>query len=262
MKIKSKLLLTFTLFFGTILPSNSQTIDQSQLLSNSGISARTLAGYSIFQSFTCGITGTLVEIDLGVFNYINGSGTLKIFSGSNNLGTLLQTIPVTVNCTSGNCFTNFTTSVPVTAGQVYTFLFTPGVGIPDPYGVLAQVPGNYSGGQFGLVDPSGTYYPGWDLTFKTYVNSQLGVKTLDFDNTKTILYPNPFSASTNLQINTPITNATLTLFNAYGQQVKKIQNITEQNVVIHREELSSGVYIMQLTEGATLISTEKLVITN
>jgi len=232
------------------------------LLSNSGISARTLSGYHVFQSFTCGVSGTLVEIDLGVFNAIDGAGTLKVYAGNSNLGTLLQTVPVTISCVSGDCFTHFITSVPVTAGQVYTFQFTPGAGIPDPYGVLAQVPGNYSGGQFGLVDPSGTYYPGWDLVFKTYVNTVLGVRTIDFDNTKTILYPNPFCASTNLQINTPITNATLTLFNVFGQQVKKIQNITEQNVVIHREELSSGVYIMQLTEGATLISTEKLVITN
>jgi Secretion system C-terminal sorting domain len=261
MKTKT-LLLLLLLVAGIINTSQSQTLDQSQLLSNSGISARTLAGYKIFQSFTCGTTGTLVEVDLGVFNAINGQGTLQIFAGGTNSGTILQTIPVTVTCASGNCFANFTTSVAVTAGQVYTFQFTPGAGIPDPYGVSAQVPGNYSGGQFGLVDPSGTYYPGWDLVFKTYVTTVLGVKTLDFDNTTTKLYPNPFSAATNLQINAPVTDATLTLFNVYGQQVQQIKNISEQNVVIHRDGLSNGVYLLQLTEADKLIGTEKLVLSN
>lgn len=261
MKTKT-LIATFLLVIGITTASQSQTLDQSQLLSNSGISARTLAGYKIFQSFTCGTTGTLVEVDLGVFNAINGQGTLEIFAGGTNSGTILQTIPVTVTCVSGNCFANFTTAVSVTAGQVYTFQFTPGAGIPDPYGVSAQIPGNYSGGQFGLVDPSGTYYPGWDLVFKTYVNTVLGVKTLDFDTTTTKLYPNPFSATTNLQINTPVTDATLTLFNVYGQQVQQIKNISEQNVVIHREALSNGVYLLQLTEADKLIGSEKLVIGN
>lgn len=261
--MKTKTLLFLFLFvIGMTTASHSQTLDQSQLLSNSGISARTLAGYKVFQSFTCGLSGTLVEVDLGVFNAINGQGTLQVFAGANNLGTVLQTVPVTISCASGNCFTNFATSVPVTAGQVYTFQFTPGAGIPDPYGVLAQIPGNYSGGQFGLVDPSGTTYPGWDLVFKTYVNTVLGVKTLDFGSTTTTLYPNPFSVTTNLQINTPVTNATLTLFNVYGQQVKQIKNISEQNVVINREALSKGVYLLQLTEADKLIGTEKLVISN
>jgi hypothetical protein len=257
-----KIFLTFLVLIGIGATTKSQTLDQSQLLSNSGISARTLSGYSIFQSFTCGITGKLTEIDLGVFNYINGSGTLQIYSGGNNLGPLLQSIPVNVYCASGNCLANFSTSVLVTAGQVYTFLFTPGIGIPDPYGVLAQVPGNYSGGQFGLIDPSGTYYPGWDLVFKTYVNSQLGIRTLDYDSTSLKIYPNPCSSITNLHINKPLNNATLTLFNLYGQQIKQLKNLSEQEFTLNRENVASGIYFVQIIENEKLIATEKLVITD
>ena len=149
----------------------SSILDQSQLIYNAGTSARTLSGYSVWQSFTAGITGTLNEIDMGFFNAINGVGTLKLFAGSGNAGTLLQSQTVNVICASGNCMIPFTVSAQVTAGQVYTFQFTPGAGIPDPYGVQAEVPGTYSGGQMGLVDPSGTSYPGFDLIFKTYVTS-------------------------------------------------------------------------------------------
>ena len=257
-----KLIITIAIFIGVISFSSSQTLDQSQLLSNSGISARTLPGYSIFQSFTCGVTGTLVEIDLGVFNYINGSGTLQLFAGPNNLGTLLQSTTVNVNCASGNCFTNFPTSIPVIAGQVYTFLFTPGNGIPDPYGVLAQVPGNYSGGQFGLIDPSGTYYPGWDLTFKTYVNTQLGIKTLDYDSKILKIFPNPCSSTTNLKVTIPVTNASITIYNIFGQEVKQLNNISYQDITFTRDDLSNGIYFIQLNEDNKIIATEKLIITN
>ncbi len=260
--MKTKLLTAIALLIGIVTTSHAQTLDQSQLVSNSGISARTLSGYRIFQSFTCGITGTLVEVDLGVFNAINGAGTLQIFAGANNLGTVLQTIPVTVTCASGNCLANFTTSVPVTAGQVYTFQFTPGAGIPDPYGVSAEIPGNYSGGQFGLVDPSGTSYPGWDLVFKTFVNTALGIKTVDAVSHTTKLFPNPFSTTTNLQIEAQFTNATITIYNVFGQIVKQINNISDQNVVINRDNLANGMYLLEVTDDAKLVSTSKLIITN
>jgi hypothetical protein len=133
----------------------SQTLDQSQLNYNAGVSARTLPGYSHFQSFTAGITGTLVQVDIGVFNFINGTGTLIIYEGGDTTGNILQSINVNVNCPVGNCFANFPVSAAVIAGQVYTFRFIPGAGMPDPYGVQAEVPGTYGGGQFGLIDPSG-----------------------------------------------------------------------------------------------------------
>jgi Secretion system C-terminal sorting domain len=240
----------------------SQVLDQSQLLSNSGISARTLDGYRIFQSFTCGITGTLSEIDLGVFNYINGSGTLDIYAGSDNLGTLLQTVPVNISCQSGNCFANFTTSVPVTANEIYTFQFTPGLGIPDPYGVLAQLPGNYSRGEFGLVDPSGTYYPGWDLVFKTFVTSQLGITNLDYDTTALKIYPNPASTSVELRTNHAFTNASVIIFNLFGQPVRQMNNQSGQLISLNCENLTTGVYLIEVIEDEKPSVTSKLMIHN
>ena len=148
-------------------------IDQSQTNYNGGTSARTLAGYSIFQSFTAGVTGTLIQIDMGFFNFINGIGTLKIFQGAGTGGTLLSSQIITVFCGGGNCLLSFPVNVPITAGSTYTFQFIPGAGIPDPYGVQVEVPGTYSGGYFGLIDPSGTYNTGFDMVFKTHVKTTI-----------------------------------------------------------------------------------------
>lgn len=261
MKSKNVFLL-FLVLFGVGNCVNSQTLDQSQLLSNSGISARTLPGYRIMQSFTCGITGTLTEIDLGVFNYINGSGTLEVYAGNDNLGPLLQTLPVNVGCASGDCFAPFTTSVSVTAGEKYAFLFTPGAGMPDPYGVLAQLPGNYAGGEFGLIDPSGTYYPGWDLTFKTYVTTALGIRTLDYESKSITIYPNPCSTMASLQLPQPIQNGTVTLFDESGREVLRLHNQSGRVLSLHRDNLPAGIYSIQITENGKWMGSEKLIIGN
>ena len=153
----------------TIFPP-SCNLDQQQLNYNSGTSARNLAGYSVFQTFTAGITGTLCQLDVGFFNAMTGTGTLNIYSGNGLGGTLLQTQTVTVSGT-GNFFQTFTVSAPVTAGMMYTFQFIPtlGGGLPDPYGVQCYMPSTYPLGEYWIKDPGGTYNMNGDMVFKTYV---------------------------------------------------------------------------------------------
>jgi hypothetical protein len=50
----------------------ADTVDQQQLVYDGGTSARTLPGYTVWQSFTAGLTGTLAEIDMGFFNDMSG----------------------------------------------------------------------------------------------------------------------------------------------------------------------------------------------
>jgi len=165
---------------GTSTSSNTITVitaacagcvqDQSQLVYSCGTSARNLPQYTVWQSFTAGMTGTLCRIDMGFFNFINGTGTLKIYTGTGTGGTLLQTLGVTVSG-NGTFMQTFIVSAPVTSGQVYTFQFIPiqGGGIPDPYGVQCTMPSAYPGGEYDITDPSGTYPMNGDLIFITYV---------------------------------------------------------------------------------------------
>lgn len=91
------------LFVSLQIGANGQCpIDQSQLLTNGGVSARNLPGYYEGQTFTAGATGLLCEIDLLMTNTMTGTGTLNIFSGSGISGTLLATESVNVNVPSGS----------------------------------------------------------------------------------------------------------------------------------------------------------------
>lgn len=76
------------------------------------------------------------------------------------------------------------------------------------------------------------------------------------------IFPNPFSTQVTLYTDKYFNDVTLTVYNSFGQLVKQIKNISGQTVTIFRENLSSGVYFIRLTQGIKTISVNKLVITD
>lgn len=105
-------------------------------------------------------------------------------------------------------------------------------------------------------------------------NSALYVDNLNFDNLITTgiseaneinsisAYPNPFTSATTLQSDNFLKDATLTVYNLYGQIEKQIKNISEKTITLHRDNLPSGMYFLRLTEDNKAISSEKLIITD
>ena len=76
------------------------------------------------------------------------------------------------------------------------------------------------------------------------------------------VFPNPFSTSTTLQSVNTFKDATLTVYNLYGQEVKHLNNLSGQTIILNRDNLPQGLYFIQLTENNKTISVEKLVITD
>ena len=74
--------------------------------------------------------------------------------------------------------------------------------------------------------------------------------------------PNPFSSTTTLQADNPFHNATLTLYNLYGQQIKQIKNISGQVITLFRDNLPSGLYFLHLTQDNKVVTNDKLIITD
>jgi hypothetical protein len=147
-------------------------LDQQQRVYDGGTSARTLPGYTVWQSFTPSVSGTLTEIDMGFFNEMSGSGQLQVLSGDGTAGPVLQTltVPVLGITRPGVTWNEWTVSVPVFAGSLYTFKFTPDAAtLPDPYGVAIGAGNPYARGVMGLDDPSGSYRTDFDLVFRTFV---------------------------------------------------------------------------------------------
>lgn len=177
-----KLLSLFALLCS--VPLFAQVVDQSQLATDSGTSARTLSGYTVWQSFTAGITGSLTKIDIGFRGGGNtpatwlsgwtGSGTVKVYAGTGVGGALLGTFAATVSGGANYALVMNSVNIglAVTNGTTYTFQFIPGAGLPDPYCVPLKYQSGFAG-THGVTDPSGSYaYDpalGFAMVFRTWV---------------------------------------------------------------------------------------------
>lgn len=120
------------------------------------------------------------------------------------------------------------------------------------------------------------------IVFRAYANGQasiphgnsvLNVDNLNFDNLITVIseieignkisiYPNPFSSTTTLQTDKVFKDATLTVYNSFGQTVAQIKNLSGQTATLSRDNLPSGLYFIRLTEENKIIAVDKLVVTD
>lgn len=153
-------------------------LDQQQLVYNGGTSARTLPEYTVWQSFTAGISGILREIDMGFFNDMSGAALLQIFAGDGTMGTLLQSlnVPVTGITQTPVTWNVWGVDVSVVARSHYTFNIIPDAAtLPDPYGVAIGDPNPYVGGVMGGNDPTGSHRTDFDVVFRTFVDPAVAV---------------------------------------------------------------------------------------
>lgn len=89
-----------------------------------------------------------------------------------------------------------------------------------------------------------------------------GINQSELKNYSVNLYPNPFSSQTTLLTDKVLKNASLTIFNSFGQTVKQIDNLSGQTIIFHRDNLPSGQYFVRLTQDGNIISVDKFVITD
>lgn len=90
----------------------------------------------------------------------------------------------------------------------------------------------------------------------------VGITELNTSTGEVNIYPNPFSSSTTLQADTLLKNATLTVYNSAGKQVKQIKNIAGQEITLYCDNLSSGLYFILLTQDNKTLATDKFVISD
>jgi len=111
---------------------------------------------------------------------------------------------------------------------------------------------------YGMTAQGGTNNKG---TIFKYQLGVVGLQNLSENNPSISIYPNPFSIHTTLQTTTVLLNATLTVCNLHGQVVKEVKNISGHTIVIFRNDLPSGLYLIHLTENNKAITTNKLIVT-
>ncbi len=96
----------------------------------------------------------------------------------------------------------------------------------------------------------------WSFLTLKYSN-QIGIEELN--EYSTLVYPNPFTTNFIIQTEQLLNDATLTLFDMTGKQVRAIPNINSNSIQVDRNNLSSGMYFYTLTENSETIKTGKIV---
>jgi hypothetical protein len=72
--------------------------------------------------------------------------------------------------------------------------------------------------------------------------------------------PNPFNNEAVINANYKLQNASLSIYNCLGMKVKFINNIMEQSIILTRDNLPAGIYLLKLTDNNKILSIEKIVI--
>lgn len=72
--------------------------------------------------------------------------------------------------------------------------------------------------------------------------------------------PNPFAIQTVFKSQTELNNASFTLYNAAGQQVKQLNNISGNSFTLYRENLAAGLYYFQFLQDKQTPVAGKLII--
>ncbi len=88
----------------------------------------------------------------------------------------------------------------------------------------------------------------------------LGIGESDMLSDNISVAPNPFVSELAIESAIAFNNASLKLYNAVGQLVREINNFSGQRIILNREDLSSGLYLMQLFEKGKLVKSSKVMV--
>jgi photosystem II stability/assembly factor-like uncharacterized protein len=131
-----------------------------------------------------------------------------------------------------------------------------------------------------LVSSSLSPAPGIQYSKITFVTDSIGylfsgayvLKTID-GGTYTVLgveeqlivndlkiFPTPFSSQATVHTEKPLKDATLTVYNMYGQIVKQLKNISGQEFILQRDNLPSGCYLIALIQNNVTWPVSKFII--
>ena len=95
------------------------------------------------------------------------------------------------------------------------------------------------------------------------LSGQNNLDTIEYSNEKLFsIFPNPFITTATIQTNNNLKNATLNMYNAYGQIVKSVNYLSGHTIYLSRDGLTSGVYFIKLIEENIVIAAEKIIITD
>jgi len=92
------------------------------------------------------------------------------------------------------------------------------------------------------------------------VLNNLGVEESSVLSNQISFSPNPFSTELNIQSGIALQDATIQIYNVVGQLVRESKNQSGNKLKVNRDNLSSGLYFIQLYEKGKPVKTAKIMV--
>ena len=83
---------------------------------------------------------------------------------------------------------------------------------------------------------------------------------IESHNNRVTIYPNPFTNYTLVEYTGVDTKWNWTLYNSLGQIVQQVKNISNQKLIIHKGDLTNGIYMYHIQTTDKLDASGKLII--
>lgn len=135
-------------------------------------------------------------------------------------------------------------------------------GVGTEYGLIEPIPDWFQKNSafVCLHDSAGTIFT--NTNWNPYMSCQLitSINNPHESIERISFFPNPFSQQTTLQSNKALNNATLNIYNSFGQQVKTIIHISANAITLYSDNLTNGLYFIRLTQDNKVVTEDKLII--
>lgn len=124
---------------------------------------------------------------------------------------------------------------------------------------------DFPGGDWGLYQ-MGSYLPSErKAAFYTFRN-RIGCSAItagipDEITDKVSISPNPFSMTTVISVGTDLKDAELNIYNVTGEKISSRQHLSGKTIIINRNDMNDGIYLVRIMQEEKLIASEKLIIT-
>lgn len=105
------------------------------------------------------------------------------------------------------------------------------------------------------------YIVGQSGTILKTTNAGLSVNENNLQIKQTKSFPNPFKNSFTIKIDNDetLSNATLTIYDLLGNKVDELTEINQNEILIERKNLNSGIYFYYIKENSNIISKGKII---